>query len=151
MPHMTDIVTPEVRSRMMAGIRDKDTQPEMLVRRFLHRRGLRYRLHVKDLPGVPDLVFVRYGAVLFIHGCYWHRHQGCKYATTPASNVEFWKRKFEMNVVRDHAAIAKLLDSDWRVFVIWECGLKRNLSMKRLAWLPKAIQHGRKRLTQWPR
>lgn len=90
---MTDVVTPAVRSRMMSGIRGKDTKPEMLVRHFLHRQGLRYRLHDKKLPGTPDLVFPRHGTVVFIHGCYWHRHEGCKYASTPASNVEFWQTK----------------------------------------------------------
>lgn len=151
MPHMTDVVAPEVRSRMMAAIRGADTRPEMLVRRFLHRHGLRYRLHAEELPGKPDLVFPRHGAVVFVHGCYWHRHQGCKYATMPSSNVKFWKTKFRENVIRDRKAMVNLLNAGWRVFVIWECGLKEALSVKRLAWLPHAIQHGRKRLTQWPR
>ncbi|HMM54222.1 MAG TPA: DNA mismatch endonuclease Vsr [Candidatus Desulfobacillus sp.] len=148
---MTDVVAPEVRSRMMAAIRGADTRPEMLVRRFLHRHGLRYRLHAEELPGKPDLVFPRHGAVVFVHGCYWHRHQGCKYATMPSSNVKFWKTKFRENVIRDRKAMVNLLNAGWRVFVIWECGLKEALSVKRLAWLPHAIQHGRKRLTQWPR
>jgi DNA mismatch endonuclease (patch repair protein) len=89
---------------MMSGIRGKNTLPEMLVRRFLHGWGLRYRLHDRALPGTPDLVFPRHGAVIFVHGCYWHRHKGCKYATSPASNVEFWKTKFVGNVRRDRAA-----------------------------------------------
>lgn len=106
---------------MMSGIRGKGTAPEMTVRRFLHAKGLRYRLHVKDLPGKPDLVFPKYGVVLFVHGCFWHRHKGCRYSTTPASNPEFWLKKFDDNVRRDADSINKLKKAGWRVFVIWEC------------------------------
>lgn len=147
---MTDVVTPEVRSRMMSGIRGKDTQPEMQVRRFLHGQGLRFRLHDRSLPGAPDLVFPRHGAVVFIHGCYWHRHEGCKYASTPASNVEFWQRKFAGNVKRDRRAIAMLLDAGWRVFILWECGLRQAGIEDVLAWLPDAICSDETALTEWP-
>lgn len=121
---MADVVTPEVRSRMMSGIRGKDTKPEMLLRRSLHALGLRYRLHVADLPGKPDLVFPRFKAIVFVNGCFWHRHAGCRYATTPATRREFWESKFAANVSRDEANRNRLLDSGWRVLVIWECALK---------------------------
>lgn len=109
----------------MSGIRGKDTRPEMLVRRELHRLGFRFRLHRKDLPGKPDLALRRYSAVVFVHGCYWHRHQGCRYATTPATRPEFWKEKFQANVRRDRRDQTALRDAGWRVFVIWECALRR--------------------------
>lgn len=147
---MTDVVTPAVRSRMMSGIRGKDTKPEMLVRRFLHRQGLRYRLHDRKLPGTPDLVFPRHGTVVFIHGCYWHRHEGCKYASTPASNVEFWKTKFAGNVRREREAVAGLQKAGWKVILLWECGLRRALPERYLAWLPGAIRGGRRKLKEWP-
>ena len=124
---MADVVTPEVRSRMMSGIRGKDTKPEMLLRRSLHALGLRYRLHVADLPGKPDLVFPRFNAVVFVNGCFWHRHAGCRYATTPATRREFWESKFAANVSRDQANRNRLLDSGWRVLVIWECALKKSM------------------------
>lgn len=150
MTAMVDVVTPQVRSRMMSGIRGKNTLPEMLVRRFLHDRGLRYRLHDRALPGAPDLVFRRHGAVIFVHGCYWHRHEECKYATTPASNVEFWETKFAGNVRRDRSAVMALKKSGWRVFILWECGLRTSDTVRALHWLPEAIRHGRKRLVVWP-
>lgn len=151
MTAMVDIVSPEVRSRMMSGIRGKDTRPELLVRSFLHGQGLRYRLHDRKLPGAPDLVFPRHGVVLFIHGCYWHRHHGCRYATTPASNVEFWQGKFDRNVRRDREVIGRLLKNGWRVILIWECGLRRVNVADDLTWLPDAIHHGKKTLVEWPR
>lgn len=147
---MVDVVTPEVRSRMMSGIRGKDTRPEMAVRRFLHQAGLRFRLHDKSLPGAPDLVFPRHGAVVFVHGCYWHRHEGCKYASTPASNVEFWKRKFAGNVSRDRDAVGKLIALGWRVFILWECGLRHPDAAEKLNWLPDSIRQGKNKLAEWP-
>jgi len=118
---MADIVDRATRSRMMAGIKGKDTTPERLVRSHLHRAGLRFRLQAGDLPGRPDLVLPRWNAVIFVHGCYWHRHPGCRYATTPATNVHFWKNKFDANVARDTRNIAALRVAGWRVFVVWEC------------------------------
>lgn len=118
---MIDVVDKATRSRMMSGIRGKNTSPELTVRRFLHAQGLRYRLHVKDLPGKPDLVFPKYRLVLFVHGCFWHRHHGCKYATTPASNQDFWNKKFKDNMRRDKEAVRNLKKSGWHVLVIWEC------------------------------
>lgn len=90
---MADIVDRETRSRMMSGIQGKHTKPELQVRRYLHKRGIRYKLHAKELPGKPDLVLPKYGAVVFVHGCFWHQHAGCKYATTPSSRKEFWTNK----------------------------------------------------------
>ncbi len=150
MTSMVDVVTPQVRSRMMSGIRGKNTMPEILVRRFLHGLGFRYRLHDRALPGAPDLVFPRHGAVIFVHGCYWHRHEGCKYATTPASNVAFWETKFAGNVRRDRTAVMALKKAGWRVFVLWECGLRTSDTVSVLHWLPGAIRHGRKRSVVWP-
>jgi DNA mismatch endonuclease (patch repair protein) len=107
---------------MMSGIRGKNTKPERFVRSFLHRTGLRFRLHTR-LPGKPDLVFPKHRTVLFVHGCFWHRHAGCRYATTPASNAQFWRDKFEANVRRD-AEVKKLLRiAGWKVRVIWACQL----------------------------
>ncbi len=113
-----------VRSRNMAAIRGKDTKPEMHVRQRLHRLGFRFRLHDRSLPGNPDLKLSRYNAVVFVHGCYWHRHKGCKYATTPATNREFWVTKLNGNAERDREHIQKLGDLGWRVAVVWECALR---------------------------
>src|SRR5690349_19818749 len=115
-----DIVSPEKRSAMMAGIRGKDTKPELRVRRTAHALGFRYRLHRHDLPGTPDLVFPRLRKVIFVHGCYWHRHPGCRFAYTPKSNTEFWRRKFEANQERDQRSLSELRKQGWDPFVIWE-------------------------------
>lgn len=122
---MTDIVNKETRSRMMAGIRGKDTKPEMILRKALHARGLRYRLYATELPGRPDLVFVKYRAVVFVHGCFWHRHKGCRYATTPATRPDFWQRKFAANVRRDKDVQQLLASNGWRVAIVWECALRK--------------------------
>lgn len=117
---MTDIVSPEVRSRMMSGIRAKNTRPELVLRRALHALGFRYRLHVRNLPGKPDLVFPRYRAIIQVHGCFWHRH-GCSKTTNPASNSEFWQMKFARNVDRDREVECRLRELGWRVGIVWEC------------------------------
>jgi DNA mismatch endonuclease (patch repair protein) len=111
---------------MMAGIRSKDTKPEMTVRRYLHARGFRYRLHARDLPGSPDLVLPKYRVAILVHGCFWHRHAGCRFATTPASNVERWNVKFQANMDRDARKLASLEEAGWRVIVVWECELRRD-------------------------
>ena len=116
-----DIVDPARRSRMMAGIRSKDTRPEMTVRSAAHALGYRFRIHRAGLPGRPDLVFPGRRMVVFVHGCYWHRHTGCPYATTPKSNVGFWLEKFEKNAARDRKAMAELVELGWDPLVIWEC------------------------------
>ena len=118
---MVDVVTQEVRSRMMSGIRGRDTKPEIALRRALHARGFRFRIHVKGMPGKPDMVFPKWGAALFVHGCYWHRHQGCSKATTPSSNARFWQEKFAGNVSRDERNVELLIAEGWRVGVVWEC------------------------------
>lgn len=120
-----DIVTPEVRSRMMAGIRGKDTRPELIVRSMVHRMGLRFRLHVKGLPGRPDLVLKRHRTVILVHGCFWHRHT-CGLAATPKTRPNFWANKFDANVRRDAANKLALQHLGWRVIEIWECEV-RNL------------------------
>jgi len=115
---------------MMSGIRGKNTRPERIVRSFLHRAGLRFRLHAK-LPGKPDLVLPKYRTVVLVHGCFWHRHEGCCYATNPASNPGFWQEKFAANVLRDRKVEAKLEAAGWRVCVIWSCQLDDS-SLQRL-------------------
>ncbi len=122
---MADVVSKEVRSKMMAGIRGKDTKPELLVRRVLTAAGVRYRLHRKDLPGAPDLVMSARRAVVFVHGCFWHRHEGCRYAKLPSSNAAFWRAKLDRNVERDRKAVADLLAAGWRVLTVWECATRR--------------------------
>ncbi len=118
---MTDVHTAEQRSRNMAAIRNRDTEPELKVRRLLHAAGFRYSLHRKDLPGRPDIVLPRYGAVVFVHGCFWHMH-ACPYGKPkPATNVGFWADKRQGNVDRDARNVAALEAADWRVYAIWEC------------------------------
>lgn len=118
---MADVVDPATRSRMMAGIRGKNTRPERIVRSFLHLRGFRFRLHRKDLPGRPDIVLPKYRTAIQVHGCFWHRHPGCRFATTPSSNAEFWQAKFAENVDRDARHEAALRQLGWRVLTVWEC------------------------------
>lgn len=124
-----DVVDPATRSRMMSGIRGKDTKPELVVRSNLHRAGLRFRLHAK-LPGKPDLVLPKYRTVVFVHGCFWHRHKGCRYATTPTSNTVFWQEKFAANVRRDAKVKKQLEKLGWRVFVVWSCAMSEGKLMK---------------------
>lgn len=121
---MADIVDANTRSRMMASIRNKNTQPELLLRSALHDAGLRYRLHGAKLPGKPDLVFAKHQAVVFVHGCFWHRHRDCRFATTPATRPEFWTTKFSANIERDKRNVAALLEIGWRIATVWECALK---------------------------
>ncbi len=122
---MTDILSPEQRSLVMSRVRGGDTKPELILRSGLHRLGIRFTLANRRLPGQPDLVFPKYRSVAFVHGCYWHRHPGCKDATTPKSNTEFWARKFAENVERDRRAQERLIAAGWRVMVVWECQLVR--------------------------
>ncbi|RZZ89657.1 DNA mismatch endonuclease Vsr [Pseudoxanthomonas winnipegensis] len=121
---MTDIVPVAVRSRMMASIRARDTKPELQVRRYLHSRGFRFRLVRKDLPGKPDLVLTRWQVAIFVHGCFWHGHDGCRYATVPRTRTEFWAAKISANATRDTRSIAALTALGWRVIVVWECALR---------------------------
>ena len=123
---MTDIVNQQTRSRMMSGIRGKNTKPELALRQALHARGFRFRLHSRKVHGRPDMVLPKHAAVVFVHGCFWHRHEGCRYATTPSTRPEFWLAKFEANVVRDSAVRTTLLKDGWRVATIWECALRKS-------------------------
>jgi len=109
---------------MMSRIRGRDTKPELALRKLLHRMGFRYRTHGTTLPGRPDLVFAKYRAVVFVHGCFWHRHFGCDFATTPASNTAFWQKKFSGTVERDSRSVASLMTNRWRVAIVWECAIE---------------------------
>lgn len=122
---MTDIMTPARRSEIMSRVRAKNTKPEIAVRRAAHALGLRFRLHRRDLPGTPDLVFPRLRVALFVHGCFWHRHEGCAKASTPSSRVEFWAEKLSGNVARDARKQAALLEAGWRPVIIWECETRK--------------------------
>ena len=130
MEQIVDIVTKAKRSQMMAGIRNKNTKPEILVRKHLHSLGLRYRLHKRIGKTRPDLVLPRWKTCIFVHGCYWHRHEGCKLASEPKSNTAFWKSKFDQNVERDKRNIAELEALDWSVGIIWECSLRNGSFME---------------------
>lgn len=121
---MADRISPEHRSWNMARIRSKDTSPEKRVRSFLHRAGFRFRLHVAELPGRPDIVLPKYRTAIFVHGCYWHRHEGCKFAYFPKSRQEFWEAKFQANLKRDAVVRQELEDFGWNVGIIWECQTK---------------------------
>jgi DNA mismatch endonuclease (patch repair protein) len=118
---MADVVDKATRSRMMSGIHAKNTKPELLVRKALHARGFRFRLHVNKLPGKPDLVFPKHRAVVFVHGCFWHRHQYCKFATVPKNNADFWAKKLDANRRRDLLHGQQLRALGWRALTIWEC------------------------------
>jgi DNA mismatch endonuclease (patch repair protein) len=131
---LTDVVDPGTRSRMMRGIKGRDTKPEMLVRRYLHAVGIRFRLHARSLPGRPDIVIPGRRVAIFVHGCFWHRHMGCRFATTPASRREFWEDKFSRNVERDARKEAELEQLGWRVFTVWECETRDPSNLDRLAW-----------------
>ena len=120
---MVDFLTPAERSTRMSRIRSRNTSPEVALRKALHALGLRFRLDNRKLPGKPDLILPRYKAAVFVHGCFWHRHDGCKIATIPKSNTEYWVQKFDRNVARDARVIDELESSGWRVFVAWECAL----------------------------
>lgn len=135
---MTDVVDGATRSRMMASIRGKDTRPELRVRRYLHAAGLRFRLHAKQLPGSPDLVFPACHVAVFVHGCFWHRHPFCRYATTPATRREFWLDKFARNVIRDQRNLLALEQMGWTPLVIWECDTREVESLDGLYWQIRA-------------
>jgi DNA mismatch endonuclease (patch repair protein) len=128
---MVDHINSTKRSWNMGRIGAKDTVPEVQVRSLLHRMGYRFRLHRKDLPGTPDIVLPKYRTVIFVHGCYWHRHPGCRYASTPKTNTDFWVKKFERNVERDRVNCAELTDNGWNVLVIWQCELRDMKELKR--------------------
>ncbi len=124
---MTDVFSEAKRSYVMSRVSSKDTKPEKIVRSYLHRAGLRFRLHGPGLPGKPDLVLAKHRTVVFVHGCFWHRHKGCKRATTPKTRKEFWMEKFEKNKARDRRNSRQLKENGWHVIVIWACELEGNL------------------------
>ena len=146
---MTDRIDATARSRTMAAIRSKNTQPEKWVRSALHRQGFRFRLHSKTLPGSPDLVLRKHHAVIFINGCFWHQHEGCKAAHLPKSRTDFWARKFARNLARDQKVLYQLKVLGWRAAIIWECGLKkarREQSLQHVvAWLQSHSEY-----FEWP-
>ena len=121
---MTDIVDSATRSRNMSKIKSKDTKPELLVRRYLHSKGFRYKLHDKNVPGSPDLVLPKYRAVVFVHGCFWHRHENCRLAYQPKTRIDFWQKKFADNIERDSRVKEQLSRTGWRTLVIWECATR---------------------------
>ena len=120
----------------MSAVKGKDTKPELLVRKLLHALGYRFRIQRKGLPGRPDIVLPRYKTAIFVNGCFWHRHEGCKYASTPSTNSEFWEKKFTANVERDARNYAALKEQGWNVIVIWECEIKEILRNKSIPGLP---------------
>jgi DNA mismatch endonuclease (patch repair protein) len=142
-----DVVSPVKRSEMMSGIKGRDTRPEIQVRSYLHAQGLRFRLHRKDLPGSPDVVLPKYRVAVFVHGCFWHRHPGCRYTTNPSTRAEFWQKKFAGNVERDQRNQKALREAGWRLLIIWECGLRQKLDLDAVhQW----IVEGKDEMLEWP-
>jgi DNA mismatch endonuclease (patch repair protein) len=129
---VTDIISKERRSWNMSRIRGKNTQPELIVRSVLHKMGYRFRLHKKDLPGKPDIVLPKYKTVIFVHGCFWHRHKGCKFAYMPKSRISFWNRKFDRTLQLDKINLIKLKRLGWSVLTIWECNTSNTNKIKQL-------------------
>lgn len=127
---MTDKITREQRSRNMSHIRSSNTNPEIVVRKILHKLGYRFRIHRSDLPGKPDIVLPRYRTIIFVHGCFWHNHLGCKRAVLPKTNIDYWHPKIEKNKKRDSEHIRNLRSLGWNVYVIWECQTKDRLLLQ---------------------
>ena len=121
---MADVHDKATSSYNMSRIKGKDTKPEMLVRRFLHAQGFRYRLHVKNMPGKPDIVLPKYKTVIFIHGCFWHGHRNCKYYVVPKTRTEWWLNKINSNIANDKNAVKILKKEDWKIITVWACSLK---------------------------
>lgn len=142
-----DIVSLQKRSEMMSGIHSKNTKPEIIVRKYLHNNGFRYRLYTKINNFSPDIVLRKYKVAIFVHGCFWHRHQRCKYMTTPKTNTPQWQLKFETNISRDFITMQSLLEAGWRIAVIWECWEKRKLD---ISWLGTWITTPGNRYVSWP-
>jgi DNA mismatch endonuclease, patch repair protein len=120
----TDVHDPKTRSYNMSRIRGRNTKPEVRLRSLLHHAGLRFRIHKADLPGKPDIVLTKYKAVVFVNGCFWHRHEGCRYCTTPKTRANFWDKKFSDTIERDRLKHEQLEQAGWRVFIVWECELR---------------------------
>lgn len=144
---MTDVVDARTRSRMMAGIRSKNTHPEMIVRRALFAAGFRFRLHRRDLPGVPDIVLPGRKVAMFVHGCFWHLHRNCRYSKLPATRRDFWREKLMHNAARDRKVIDALATLGWRVLIVWECAIRdvvrrASLSSDLDAWICSGDSYG---------
>ncbi len=139
MIHMVDKFSKETRSRIMSNIRSKDTKPEILVRSYLFSKGLRFRKNDKRYPGTPDIVLPKYKTIVFVHGCFWHLHDGCKYASMPKSNIDFWKNKLYGNKERDERNQKELESMNWNVIIVWECQLKKDIVEHTLEELYKQI------------
>ena len=139
---MPDVMTPQQRHECMSHIRSKDTKPEQLVRQALWHNGFRYRLHVKDLPGKPDIVLPKYRTVIFINGCFWHGHEGCRYYVIPKTNTSFWLDKITSNKARDARDECALNEAGWRVVTIWECELKKPVLERTISSLLQVILEG---------
>lgn len=137
---MSDKLTPEKRSWNMSRIKGKDTKIEVEVRKYLFSKGYRFRKNDKRYPGKPDIVLPKYHVAIFVHGCFWHRHEGCKDATTPKTRTEFWLEKFDKNVKNDQIKQEKLSELGWKVIVIWECEIKKDL-VKTMEWLEQEIKY----------
>lgn len=142
---MADVHSKEVRSYNMSQIKGKDTKPELIVRKFLFSKGLRYRLHNKELSGKPDIVLPRFKTVIFVHGCFWHGHEGCKYYTVPKTRTEFWLKKIERNKRRDKENFEKLKEEGWNILVINECNLKKNKREDTLNYILNLIINANKK------
>ena len=136
---MADRISEEARSYVMSRVGSKNTKPEIIVRSFLHKRGFRFRLHKKELPGKPDIVLNKYKSVIFVNGCFWHRHKDCPRATMPTSNIEFWKEKFRATQNRDRLIRQELENMGWVVLTVWECELKPSTREKALEGLEEKI------------
>lgn len=136
---MSDIMTPEQRSRCMSHIHSKNTKPEILVRKELFRRGYRYRINVNNLPGKPDIVLPKYKTVIFVNGCFWHGHEGCKYFVLPKTNAVFWENKIRQTQQRDASAILALHNIGWKIIVIWECELLNEVYAKTIKKIIKML------------
>lgn len=137
---MPDSMTPQQRHNCMSHIRAKNTRPEVLVRQYLHAVGFRFRIHVKKLPGCPDVVLPKYHTCIFVNGCFWHGHIGCRYATRPKSNAEFWRTKIHNNIRRDELSIQALKAMGWKVITVWECDLKKDRRNDTLPFLAEQIR-----------
>ena len=137
---MPDRLTPEQRHLCMSHNKSRDTKPELLVRKWLWRNGYRYRLNVNGVPGKPDIVMRRYRTAIFVNGCFWHGHEGCKYFVWPKSNAEFWRQKIETNISRDQRKEAQLRDMGWNVMIVWECELRPPKRQATLEWLESQLR-----------
>lgn len=129
---MADIVSRIKRAEMMSRVKQRHTKPEITVRKILHRNGFRFRLHNKKLPGTPDIVLPKHKAVIFVHGCFWHQHEGCRKSRRPTSNVEFWNEKLDKNIARDSRKESELKNLGWKVLTIWDCEIKEDSSIEKV-------------------